>query len=136
MNVVAAVPADFAWLVERTSCAVTSQFRAIKAVDDSGRIRGMVGYDGWTINAVQAHMAVEAPMVWRSLLGPAFAYPFGECNRGLLLAAIPSHNTRSWGLALHFGFRVAHVVRDGWAVGDDLLLLELRREDCRFLKGN
>lgn len=96
----------------------------------------MVGFDGWTENACQAHMAVDTPVAWRSLLPAAFEYPFRECNRGLILAAIPSHNTKSWGLALHFGFRVAHVVRDGWAVGDDLVLLEMRREDCRFLKGS
>ena len=134
MNVTAAGPADFTWLIEATQCALTPGARAIKATDAAGKVRGMVAYDWWTESACYAHMAVDTPVAWRSLVRPAFMYPFVECDRRKLLALIPSHNTKSWGLAKHFGFTVVHAIRDGWAVGDDLLLLEMRREDCRFLR--
>lgn len=136
MRATAATAEDFGWLVERTQCATTAGFRAIKAVDGGGRIRGMVGYDGWTENAVQAHMAVDTPVAWRALIPACFEYPFREAGKGVLLGIIPAHNTRSWRMARRLGFRFAHAVRDGWARGDDLLVLELRREDCRFLKEN
>lgn len=136
MRVTAAAPEDFAWLVERTSCAVSSGMRAIKAVDDAGRIRGMVGYDLWTENAVTAHMAVDTPIAWRSLIPACFEYPFVECDKGLILAVIPADNEKSWGMAGHLGFKLVHTVRDGWARGVDLLMLELRRTDCRYLKEN
>lgn len=134
MKVEAASPYELDFIVARTNCALTSGARAIKATDERGRIRGMVAYDVWSENAVYAHMAVDAPIVWRSLIPAVFAYPFVECDRGVMLALIPNHNRKSWELAQRFGFTVKHVVRDGWAKGDDLLLLELRREDCRFLK--
>lgn len=134
MNVVAATRDDFAWLVERTQCGVTEGFRAIKAVDAEGRTRGMVGYDAWTENAVQAHMAVDSPMAWRTLLRPAFAYPFEECGLGLILAVIPADNAKSVRLAKHFGFQEVWKLRDGWAAGVDLMFLEMRRDDCRWLK--
>ncbi len=108
--------------------------RAIKAVDAGGTIRGMVGYDLWTENAVTAHMAVDTPIAWRSLIPACFEYPFIECDKGLILAVIPADNAKSWGLAGHLGFKLVHTVRDGWARGVDLLMLELRRTDCRFLK--
>ena len=127
---------DVSWLVERTSCAVSSGFRTIKAIDAHGQIRGMVGYDLWTRNAVTAHMAVDTPIAWRSLIPACFQYPFEECGREVMLAAIPADNEKSWGMAGHLGFRLVHTVRDGWARGVDLLMLELRRDDCRFLKGN
>lgn len=133
MKVEAASVHELDFIVSRTNCALTTGARAIKATDERGRIRGMVAYDWWTESAVYAHMAVDAPIAWRSLIPAVFAYPFIECGRALLLALIPNHNRASWRLAQRFGFRVAHVVRDGWAKGDDLLLLELRREDCRFL---
>ena len=132
-RVVAASPEDFDWLVERTQCAPTLGFRAIKAIDETGRILGMVGYDGWTENAVQAHMAVDTPMAWRAMLGPAFAYPFQECGKGVILATIPAGNARSVHLAKRFGFVEVFRVRDGWVLGEDLLLLEMRREACRWL---
>lgn len=136
MKVTAGGPQDVSWLVERTSCAVSGGFRTIKAVDDSGQIRGMVGYDLWTQNAVTAHMAVDTPIAWRSLIPACFRYPFEECDREVMLAAIPADNVKSWGLAGHFGFKLVHRVRDGWAQGVDLLMLELRRDDCRFLRRN
>jgi hypothetical protein len=134
LTVKAAERGDFAWLVERTHCAVTESFRAIKAVDAIGRILGMVGYDLWTLNSVQAHMAVDSPIAWRAMLRPAFAYPFLEAGMGVILAVIPAGNARSVHLATRFGFRPVHRVRDGWAPGEDLIMLEMRREECRWLE--
>lgn len=134
MKVTAAERRDFQWLIERTSCAASGGFRAIKAVDSQGQIRGMVGYDLWTKNAVTCHMAVETPIAWRALIPACFQYPFEECRREIMLGVIPADNTKSWGMAGHLGFKLVHTVRDGWARGVDLLMLELRRDDCRFLK--
>jgi L-amino acid N-acyltransferase YncA len=109
---------------------------AIEAVDDAGRIRGMVGYDYWTKNSCEAHMAADAPIAWRSLLGPAFQYPFEQIGIGILLAVIPAFNARSIRLAKHFGFREVHRIKDGWELGVDTILHELRREECRWLSAN
>lgn len=134
MNVCAASASEFGWIVERTGCALTAGARGIKAVDRSGRTRGMVVYDGWTESAAQAHMAVDSPVVWRSLIRPAFSYPFEECGRRVLLGIIPEHNAASLRMTEHLGFRLAHRITDGWAQGDDLLIFEMRREECRWLK--
>ena len=134
MRVDACTKDELGWIVAETSCALSPGATGIKATDSEGRIRGMVAYDCWTPNAVTAHMAVDTPIAWRSLIPACFEYPFIQCDRRLLLGVIPSDNTKSWGLAKHLGFTVKHAVRDGWASGVDLLLLELRREDCRFLR--
>lgn len=133
MRVVAAAPEDFPWLAERSGCAITPSFRAIKAVDSGGAIKGMVGYDDWTENACQAHMAADTPIAWRSMTRPAFAYPFEELGLGIILAVIPSSNARSLATALRFGFRQLMRLKDGRAVGVDLVFLEMRRESCRWL---
>jgi L-amino acid N-acyltransferase YncA len=135
MRVQAAPPKHFPWLTSRTGCVLTEQARAIEALDGRGLIRGMVAYDGWTENSVQAHMAVDTPIVWRSLLGPAFEYPFTECDKGVLIGIIPGHNARSVAMTRSLGFQEAHRVRDGWAKGDDLVVFEMRREECRHLRG-
>lgn len=124
----------FAWIEERTGCVLTRNARAIEARDAAGRIRGVVAYDGWTENAVQAHMAVDAAVVWRSLLPAVFEYPFVEAGKGLLLGVIPEGNKRSWGMARRLGFREAYRVKDGWATGEDLIVHEMRRDECRWLK--
>lgn len=136
MRVTAATTEELSYIVAATSCALTPGARAIAAKDAAGAVRGMVAYDCWTESAVCAHMAVDTPIVWRSLLPACFTYPFVECDRRVLLGVIPHHNRASWTMAQRLGFTVKHVVRDGWALGDDLLLLELRRDDCRYLRRN
>ena len=136
MRVSAAERRDLPWIVEATSCVLTDRARAIKAVDEHGQIRGMVAFDVWTPNACYAHMAVSTPIAWRSLLPAVFEYPFLECGREVILALIPADNVKSWGMASHLGFRIVHTVRDGWSRGTDLLLLEMRRDECRFLRRN
>jgi L-amino acid N-acyltransferase YncA len=135
MNVLAAAKSEFGWIEARTGCVLSRNATAIKATDTSGRIRGMVAYDSWTENAVQAHMAVDAAIAWRSLLRPAFAYPFEEAGRGVLLAVVQSSNRASMRLVERFGFREAYRMHDGWAEGNDLVFMELRRAECRFLAG-
>jgi L-amino acid N-acyltransferase YncA len=127
---------DFEWLQRRTDCAVTSDFSAIEALDAYGRTRGMVGYCGWTENSVQMHMAVTAPSVWRALLRPSLEYPFAQVGVGVCLGIIPSSNVKSLRFAGAVGFEEKYRIRDGWDVGEDLVLLEMRKEDCRFLLSN
>lgn len=125
--------AHFEWLVERTGCAPTDDFRAIEAVDSTGRIRGMVGFDLWTKNSCQAHMATDTPMAWRHLARAAAEYVFGRAGMGMVLGMVSGRNEMSLRTAKRLGFREAHVIREGCASGVDLVLLELRREDCRWL---
>lgn len=133
LRVQAAPKTHHRWLEARTGCVLTRQARAIEAVDAYGRVCGMVAYDCWTENSVQAHMAVVAPLVWRRLLPDVFRYPFVQAGKGLLLGVIPEHNARSARMVERLGFTLAHRVPDGWAVGDDLLIYQMRREACRWL---
>ena len=123
----------FAWMTQQTSWVPTGLFRAIEAIDDAGSIRGMVGFDSWTYNAVQMHIALTSPAVGRALLRPAFEYPFEQYGLGLVLGCIPEHRTRSVRLAKHLGFVETHRTREGWAPDVDLVHFEMRREQCRFL---
>lgn len=126
MLVEAATPSDYAWLADRVSCALTSDFRAIKAVDASGRIHGMVGYCLWSPNAVWVHLALDTPSALRALLEPAFAYPWSH-GRNILLATVCGANGRSLRLCRRLGFTEAHRIKDGIAPGEDIVLLEHRK---------
>lgn len=133
MQIVGCYPQEYGWLVERAGCDVTPGFQAIKAIDDSGRIHGMVGYGNWTENSVLMHIALENPAAFRSILTMAFRLPFEMANRGVALATVRAKNERSMRLCQRVGFREAYRVKDGIAVGEDLVLFEMRRENCRFI---
>ena len=124
---------DCTFLVERADLTPGPTFKAIKAVDDSGRIHGMAGFDGWTENSVVLTIALDNPAAFRSLVHPIFHYVFVQSGRGIALAMIRSSNVRSQELCKHVGLKEVYRIRDGIKVGEDILIFELRREDCRWI---
>lgn len=113
----------------------SADMRAIKFVDDEG-IKAMVGYDNWTHTSCMMHVLSIDPAIWKSRvwLREVFSYPFIQCDRLVVLGATPSSLDRALKLAKGVGFKEFARVKDGYAVGDDMVLTEMRREDCRWIK--
>ena len=131
---------DFEWIRSRTGCAVGKGFRAI-AAKDGDRTLGMVGFDGWWGDpgkggSVQMHVAIDVPISVRKLARAAFDYVFNQAGKSVAIGVVPSHNARALKFDLWLGFREVHRVVDGWAPGDDMVFLEMRRADCRWLGGS
>lgn len=133
MTVRAATALDLAWAHLRSGVLFTQGVRGVAAETKRGTLAGVVAFDGWTPASCQMHVALAAPGACRGLLRAAFAFPFVEARREVVRATIPAHNTRSLRLATHLGFEVRHRTVDGWQAGVDLVHLELRRADCRYL---
>lgn len=134
ISVRAAPESHLPWIAQQARLAVTPQLRAIEAVDErNGRILGMVAYDGWLPNACAMHVAISEPIAVRRLLRPAFGIPFLECKLGIVLAWVLGTNERSLHLVRHLGFKETHRIRDGWEKGVDLVLFEMRRENCKWI---
>lgn len=133
MRVRAALPGEYGWLCQSTGYAPASDFRAIVAVDEAtGRIEGLVGYDHWMPNSVHMHVRLASPAC-RGLVRAAFEYPFQQVGCGVALGFTPAHCGEGVRLAKRLGFREAYRIREGWAVGVDTVVFEMRREECRWL---
>lgn len=133
MRVQAAPLEDIPWLVSRAKFNPSTEIKAIEAVDDTGRIHGMAGFDGWTPNSVVITIALDNPACLRHMIHAVFNYAFLQAGRGVALATIVGSNTRSLNLCRHVGFREVYRVRDGVKVGEDIVLMEMRREECRWI---
>lgn len=133
----------FAWLAERANLVPGPQFGAIEAVTDGERIVGMVGFDGWLPNAVSLHVAMEEPdrvprelrrEALRQLTRVGFGIAFNGCGRNVALATVLSSNERSIRFTESLGFRKVATLTDAWAPGVDLLIYQMRRDECRWLR--
>lgn len=133
MNVYTAPPEHYPWIAKRAQLVIGPGFSALEAVDDAGRIHAMVGYDGWCPGSVSMHVAMDNPAAMRSLIKPAFAIPFVQIEIPIVKGMVLSDNPRALALDLHLGFKEVARLRDWWAPGIDVILLEMRREDCRWI---
>jgi len=133
MEAIGCYPEEYEWLVERSGCDITPGFKAIKVVDGKGKIHGMVGYGNWTANAVVLTIALDNPAALREVLKWGFRYPFEQCGRGIALAMVRGKNKRSLSLCNKVGFREVYRVKDGIEVGEDMVMFQMRREDCRYI---
>ena len=133
MQAIGCYPEEYQWLVDRVGCDITAGFKAIKVVDEAGTIHGMVGYGSWTANAVMLHIALDNPVALREILKWGFRYPFEQCGRGIALASVRAKNEKSMRLCRKVGFREVYRVKDGIEVGEDMVLFQMRREDCRYI---
>lgn len=113
----------------------TSRFKGIKQVEGDGRPSVYVGFDDWTHNSFQMHIWIESPKaINRTLIFECLYYPFITCDRGIAIGVTPCNNIPSLEFNRRIGFKRILTIKDGYALGTDLAIQELRREDCRWLK--
>lgn len=124
---------ELEWASIKTGVAFSSEARGISVIDQDRRTRGVVVFDSWTPNAAQVHMAIDTPMATKTLIEAAADYVFHTACRKLVWMMIRETKTQAVKLARHIGFREMYRVTDGWADGRDIILFELRRDDCRWL---
>lgn len=123
--------AHWSYLVARVGCAPTSAFKALEAVyetEGAAVVVGMIGFDTWWGNAAQIHFAFDKPIAFRKLAREALSFIFS--HRDVLVGWVPSSKTEILGYARRLGFRELCRVADGWARGDDMVMLSLRKQDC------
>lgn len=102
-----------------------------EAVDKHGRVRGRISFDNWRPLSAQVHVRCESAIALRRLLPVALDYGFRVKGLSAVIGAIPS-TSKARELAKRLGFKLAHVVRDGWDKGEDLCFYELRPEWCAY----
>jgi hypothetical protein len=116
------------------SYSPTGHFRGIVQVNDYTEIVAAVGYDMWTPNSVQMHIWIPRPKeMTRMFLREGFRYPF-ENGKGLVIGLTPGNNAAALSFNKRVGFKEVYRMRDAWSPGVDVVVQEMRREECRWLR--
>jgi L-amino acid N-acyltransferase YncA len=106
-------------------------------LEKDGKIVAAGVFDGWTYNAVFMHMmTTNMREVMRSgFLNEVFDYIFTTTGKKKAVGLIPSNHKPSLRLAKRFGFAEKARIEDGFDEGNDLVILELKRENCPYWTG-
>lgn len=130
----AATPTDIALFGRFISYNPTAGARGVKLVVE-GSIHAMVCYDSWTPASVQLHVYVPVPKsMSRTFIREALSYPFVQCGREVLVGVTPGDNAAALQFNRRIGFVEKYRIRDGWDSGVDVVIQELRKGDCKWLR--
>lgn len=123
------------WISTRAQVLWTEGTQGFVAVDEHGEIHAGVLFDEWTHTACRGHIAIENPFVLRhGFLESAFQYVFDFCKRKMMLGVTPSDNAEALRFNRKCGWREIYRIKDGFNEGVDLVVQQMNREECRWLR--
>jgi len=120
------------WLCKKIDYIPTPAIKCIGNIVN-GQIVGVIGYDGFNRASVHMHVAGEPGWVTKSMLFAAFDYPFRVLKCNMVIGLVPSGNTDAIRFNTRLGFKVENELIGAHPDGA-LLLMTMRREDCRWLE--
>lgn len=124
---------EFLWLKEKAECTLTDDMNGIAAYRDD-LIVAAVGLESWSYNSVTIHIAVEDPLVFKhGYAEEVFDYIFNTCDKGVVIGVTPEHNVKALKFNKHVGLEEIYRISDGYDIGIDYVVQELRKENCRYI---
>jgi L-amino acid N-acyltransferase YncA len=112
----------------------SGDFQAFGSVSETtNTLMGVVAFNGFWGHVCTMHTAGEGNWISRKLIWRSFDYPFRQLGLRAVLAPVAASNERALRFDRKIGFKEVHRVSEGWDAGDDLIVLQLLREDCHWL---
>lgn len=113
----------------------SADFQAFGTVSNETEcLMGVVAFNGFWGHVCTMHTAGEGNWVSRALIWRCFDYPFRQLGLRAVLAPVAASNHRALKFDTRLGFREVHRIPGGWdGSADDLVVLQLLREDCKWL---
>ena len=134
---IVSTPREPLWAVVNTKLGVpwSEDFRALGVVRNDCLL-AVIAYNGFTGRACFMHSAIDDPSVIdRTFVKAIFEYPFVQCGCTHVHAMVDSSNTRAMSIDLRLGFKEVARFAGAALDGSDQVLLSMRREDCRWIRG-
>jgi hypothetical protein len=126
---------DWKWVNDQIPILYCEDTAGIMAMDADQRVPvGACLMDNWTNNSVQCHFMLTTPMLLKhGFLEECFGFIFKNQNVNFVYGLVPANNDKAVKLNTHMGFTVKTRLEEAYDVGTDYLLMQLKREDCKYI---
>lgn len=126
---------DWGWVNEQIPILRVEDTSGIMCIDlDTNTTVAAMIFDNVTPTSVQCHFMVSDAMALRHGFHKDCAdLVFNHLGKRTIYGLVPADNVAAIKINKHIGFSVKCVLEDGFKVGVDYLLMELKREDCKYL---
>jgi len=129
------IPSDWLWVRAQVPVIKAEDTAGVVAQDvETGNLVGAAIFDNWSRTSVQGHFMITSPMVLRhGFLETAADFIFNQQDKRVMIAFIAGNNEKALKLNAHIGFEVIHRIPDGYEEGVDYVLMQLTKENCKYL---
>ena len=104
--------------------------------EKDGNLVAVVAFCGFLPNACNMHIgSVGEHWMSKDLLWACFDYPFNKLEKKVILVTLEASNEEAVKLNRHLGFHEEVVIKDAHDDGD-LMIMTMKREDCKWLNLN
>lgn len=126
--------ADWAWFNERNEVQLLPDMTSILAYDkDTNKLLAGCVMDTWTESSCQIHFCIDNPLVIRHGYFQEIAkFVYDVANRVVMYGLVPHNNAKALSVDKKIGFKEVTRLKDAFKLGVDFVLLEMRKEDCKF----
>jgi len=130
----AATREDLSEIAKYTQASYIPDCKGVVIANEEGRLQAGFIFDSFTRSSCQAHLYVGNKMVFRhGFLEEVANYVFNTCNLLVVIAKVPEDNAAARKLNRHIGFEDIALIDDACDVGIGYAIMQLRREDCKYL---
>jgi len=132
----ASTPQEIEWIREKLNIAKIEDSKGISARSDTGELYGVCLMESWTEGSCQVHVVVINPICLKNykFIIEVFNYIFNVGNRFVVIGFVSSNNVKALSFDKRIGFKEIARIKDGFKKGIDTVILELRRENCKWIK--
>ena len=125
---------DGDWVMERVGGLFNDKTDHSIGLHRDGRIVGGMVYTGYLGASIMMHVAgSEDNWVTRDFLWMIFDYPFNQLGLRVVLGPVASTNTRALSIDTRLGFVPVARIPEVYPDGADLIILQMKKADCRWL---
>lgn len=122
-------------LYDHAGVEASSDFQALIWVDENNQIKWVIGYNAFIGKTCQMHVVnLTESYTPKGVLFGAFDFPFNHMNLDKVFAIVNSKNTRAMQYDQKLGFIEAIRFPGMHCNGGDLVVFEMNKADCRWIK--
>ena len=135
MRFEASTEQEIDWIRTKLNIAKIEDTKGISALSDSGELYGVCAMESWTEGSCQVHIVINNPICLKGykLFREVFNYIFNVGNRHTALGFVSADNDKALNFDKKIGFKELARIKDGFKLGTDTVILELRRENCKWI---
>jgi RimJ/RimL family protein N-acetyltransferase len=109
--------------------------QALFWVNEQNQIEWVIGYTAFIGKTCQMHVvSLKGGYTPKQVLKCVFDYPFNQCGLEKVFGIVNSLNTRAMEYDKKLGFKEAIRFAGMHADGGDLVVFEMNKSDCRWIK--